>query len=338
MAEFPSTINARLRGLIKLYGLDAIVRACLDAAGVMGKGDPGQRGVDGVAGSPGATGATGPAGADGTNGTNGTDGATGATGATGAQGATGLTGSSGTGGGLGNFRKFSASTFSPVCLYNFQNDLTDSSGNGLDLVNNSSIASFRMLGMQTDGTPIYGVTASATGFLKRNTHDSSLTITGDITVQIIVAYTAFATASSTAEWIAFEGGDETSANNYLWAIIQNSGSPEAYWEHGSGTDVTYTPLTGNAGLRFAGIGENPVYWAWTRTSGVVQMYCDGKPWGGPSGALTAPDGGSTSTLRFFNKGSVGEYILGAKVSASALSAADIASEYNSTLGLAKGQV
>ena len=70
----PVKTRARLAALVKLYGLDVIVRACLEAAGLAKRGPPG------LPGPAGESGGTGPAGVDGAPGVAGPAGATGATG------------------------------------------------------------------------------------------------------------------------------------------------------------------------------------------------------------------------------------------------------------------
>jgi hypothetical protein len=211
-------------------------------------------------------------------------------------------------------------THAPVARYDFEGNLSDSSGNGFDLT--------------TVGTPIYrhvfeNVLGIVSGFpLLRSSSDAALRIFGDITVQALCILRATPSGAYVA---SFDASGETEATNYAWSLQIGSHMNLAFFtESGAGVNGFYTTAQTNMGLPAFGV---PFHIAGRRKDGVIQLFLNGLPFGPPSPApLTTPTGATTSVLRVNGSGTGLPELLGLKICASALTDNEIREEYNRTLG------
>lgn len=215
-------------------------------------------------------------------------------------------------------------TYSPVGLWQFDGTLNDSSGNGRTLTVESGTARYADM---LPGFSSFLVSATRLVF---NTSGTSLAITGDMTIECLFRS---AVPVSTTYFAGYAGGSGsgTQANNILYSMYIPSGLFGLSWtqESGTGTPTSYN-LTDHVLPRTV-----LCHVAATRTSNVIQFYLNGRTFGSASSALTTPDGGTTSVFRLGGdaaQNGVQGNIASLKVIASALSAAQIAGEFNLTLG------
>lgn len=291
------------------------------ATGVTGPTGPtGATGATGV-GSTGPTGATGSAGATGPTGSgNGPTGATGSTGVTGVTGPTGSTGPAGAdgegSGGGGVITKFDT-THSPVGLWNFNESLEDSSGNGFTLI----------------GSPIYreiwpGLIGLVGGTPARSSFDALLAVTGDITILAIVVMRAVPANGQICNFSG-NGASETSPNNFLYTLsCLTQDTLQWFHETGAGTDQSFNSTGHVKGLPVLGVPFEVVA---RRLGGVVTWFVNGIVYGTASSALTAPTDGSAGAFKL-RTGTNPPEIASLKIVSSALTNNEVAAEYNRTLG------
>lgn len=261
----------------------------------------------------GATGATGPTGATGA------PGGVGPTGATGSTGATGPAGESGSGG-AGLIAKFDT-THNPAGLWNFNETLDDSSGNGFTLT----------------GSPVYremwpGLIGLVGGTPSRPGFDTLLAITGDITIEAICV---MRTAPTNGQICNFSGSgaSETAPNNFLYTIsLLTQDVLQWFHETGAGSDLSFNSTGHVKALPALGV---PFEVVGRRAGGVVTWFINGVQLGTSSSALTAPTDGSAGFFKL-RAGTNPPEIASLKVVASALTNNQIAAEYNRTLGPAFG--
>ncbi|MES2384544.1 MAG: alkaline phosphatase D family protein [Pseudomonadota bacterium] len=207
-------------------------------------------------------------------------------------------------------------THSPVALYRFDRTVEDYSGNGFDLI----------------GTPIYRevepqVFELAPGSdVRRASFDASLALTGDVTVQVLARM--YATPSAHA-FASFTASGESLATNTLWQFgPQTAGQFRWLQEFGaSGTDATAL----SSGLEALPAPGVLFHAAAVRSANVIRFYLNGRLYGTASAALTAAAGGTSAVLRVM-LGATSFGLQGLKVVASALTAAEIADEYDRTIG------
>lgn len=214
-------------------------------------------------------------------------------------------------------------TYSPVGLWQFDSSLNDTSGNGFTLTAESGTARY--------GELVPGLACLMPNALRLvyNTSGTSLAITGDMTVEMLFR----GDTPTNSYFVGYAGGSNSStqANNFLYSLLIPSGLFGLTWmqESGSGAATSYA-LTTRVLPR-----TSVVHLAATRSSNVIQYYLNGRPFGAASSALTTPDGGTTSVFRVGGdaaQNAVNGNISSLKVIASALSAAQVAAEFNLTLG------
>lgn len=213
----------------------------------------------------------------------------------------------------------------PVGLWQLNGSLADTSGNGFTLTVES-------------GTVFYGyVQPGLRGALLNstvliyNTFTSTLAITGDLTIEALVYLPAYTV--SQRYLVSHANAGETAVDNYLYGIslLNGSGKVDYFAESGVGVDIVYNPVIADTNRP----PLSPCHFAMTRSSQVVQFYLNGRTWGAASGTLGTPTGGGSGRFRIGGTGSIGgpEGITASvKVIASALTAAQVAVEYNRTLG------
>lgn len=219
--------------------------------------------------------------------------------------------------------------YEPVGLWQFNESLNDSTANGFNMT--VSVGTERY----TDIYPgVRGIGLNATR-LTYSTFNAALAITGDVTVECLMFLRVYPTANEVGI-VTHAAAGENTADNVLYAIQLTGNNGALSWlsESGSGVNATYTANLG------PGLGLCHV--AATRTSNVVQFYLNGRAQGAASSALTTPVGGSNGRL-FIGYPDVGylgpECVMSSlKICNTALTAAQIATEYNTTLGPVFGYV
>lgn len=240
--------------------------------------------------------------------------------------------------GTANLKRFTTLN-NPVGLWNFDSSLLDSSGNGNTLSVDTGTLVYQDFVPGQSCVSFNGSTRLkvASGFV------SGLALTGDMTVMFIWLLDNDPTATNNYFYSHANSG-ETLADNYLYSLTctQSGGSTpprNLTWlsEHGAGVDDSFATV---APLSYPSV-HSINFFATTRTSNVIQHYCNGKVFGSPSSALTAPAGGTSGRLYIggdpsstFSHG----LCYGLKICNSALSAAQIKAEYNATMGPAFGAI
>jgi len=223
------------------------------------------------------------------------------------------------------YAKYHDTTYSPAGLWQLNNDLTDASGNGFTLTVDAGTVRY------TDVYPgLRGIIFDGSTRLIYNAATATLQITGDVTLEMLFIPL---TRTITGKYLSCNAsGGSAGSDNYLYSVGFNTSVSSGSWEwqsqHGTNTSDTYD------------IPNNPTlnalnHVAVTRTSNVVQNYLNGVAWGAASSGLTTPTGGSISKFRIGGSSGVNGptcIIASVKVIASALTSAQVKSEYNNTLG------
>ena len=136
-------------------------------------------------------------------------------------------------------------TNNPVALYNFEGSAVghlDLSGNNLHL---------------TTSSPVYrqvwpGVIGLVSGSAARSINDALLSITGDITIEMLLVMRTAPTAGSFPA--GFLASGETTATNILYQVAMvNQTLPSWGSESGAGVDANYTPTGANQSLPALGV-------------------------------------------------------------------------------------
>ena len=211
-------------------------------------------------------------------------------------------------------RKFTTLN-APVGMWNFEDDLTDDSGAGLDLTAAGTVIYYER----------YGLTwAQTAGLMSEETQAASLRILGDMSVHFLVDIPNF----SLTNFFRYmhHGGDPASqleAQNAIYNMaIGPNGEMTTFHEYGGGTNQPFTATS----LRMP---DGPHLLTLTRVSNVLQFYLDGAAWGAPSGTLTAPTGGASGKLRFVNDDATSNdcFFGGVKIVSAAQNAAAVLAEW-----------
>lgn len=235
-------------------------------------------------------------------------------------------------------------TYSPVGLWQFQGDLTDSSGNGHNLAVDAGAADFetmqqRTLGVRFNNLRLVGPNATL------------LAMRGDMTAEFFGSFEDQGpvgtmlhppNAATTGIVMSYTGGiDDGGSNiNYLYQIaFPDVRRVQWFSEHSTGINDTYVPtqlVMPPPGALF--------HCAAVRKDSRVQFYLNGKPYGTLSPSLFAPTDGVNSRLWFGGVSGTGIPTTGnnfslasVKLIATSLSAAAVRGEYNRTLGPFLGQ-
>lgn len=215
-------------------------------------------------------------------------------------------------------------TYNPIGLWQFNNDLTDSSGNGKTLTVGAGTARYGDISPQLRGIFFDGST-------RVQITDASFRLVGDMTIEMLCFIQTIPNATAPVIVSCMDNG-ETSATNYLYAIypVQAGYFLQYFHEFSAGTNVTYSNTTGAIP-----IGE-VFHLAMVRQSNQITFYVNGKLNGAVSSTLTAPDTVS-GTQSFFVGGNLQDASFAGAVSSlkiinSALTASQIEGEYNRTLG------
>lgn len=215
-------------------------------------------------------------------------------------------------------------THSPVGLWQLDEVLTDSSGNGRTLVVKTGVERYTaiapgLVGFGSEGGDTVG----------RSSHDAALALAGDMTVEFIARLERL---TGNDYIVSFAGSGESSAVNSQYSIATPSSLPSHFYflsESGSGVDAVYEPED------LWPIGT-PFHFALTRASDVISFYINGVQAGASSGTLTTPTGGGSGTFNIGSFEGISSFIFGGvasvKLIASALTAVQVKDEYNRTLG------
>ena len=214
-----------------------------------------------------------------------------------------------------------------VGLWQFDGDLTDSSGNGYDL---------SVFTGQEEYSEVWpGVQAlylrRLRTILYHNVTGTSLKILGDMTIEMIVNINAD-WPFGYSEFVSFGAAGESSDTNYAYLVYLTGESTHWFQEYGSGSDV-------DADLAVAFPGQI-CHLAFTRRSSVVRCYCNGILRSTTS-ALTDPTDCSNSV---FWVGGPGSYyppdcvLTSLKILDTGLLDNEIQDEYNYTLGDTFGKI
>lgn len=213
---------------------------------------------------------------------------------------------------------------SPVGLWQFNETLADTSGNGFDL---SAFAGNTRYVEIVPG--LRGLKVLSTNKFRQAATGTALAIAGDITIEMLLLLDSFADGGI----VSYDTGSEIQSGNVQYAIALFASDLQWFHENGAGVDRVYSPN------RIPPMFEL-CHLAARRQSGVVQFFVNGRPFGAASSALPAPDGGTTSRLYLgFEANTTASYsIASLKVIPSALIDAHIAAEHNRTLGRWHGYV
>ena len=134
------------------------------------------------------------------------------------------------------------------------------------------------------------------------------------------------------------GYDDVSAdadpnNNTRWSIFLNVNGISFVSESGAGVNATHSVNSFAPYNQFCQFG-------FSRISGVVQFYLNGRTWGAPSGTLATPTGGANSRFRLGARETVASPTIGAMASAAlwprGLTAAEVVERWNYTAGIYGG--
>lgn len=229
--------------------------------------------------------------------------------------------SAGGGGGGGGISRFDL-THSPVALYHFNDNLNDSSGNGFHF--DSGTPTFQEIQPNLVGLGAHG------GIIQKLGSVPALAILGAITIEclgVVTATGAFSVAS-------YAGSGETEATNILWQLDSVSGIDlRNFWEFGPGNNSgTGSMFTVNHVLPRL---HTPCLLGITRaTNGVSRAFVNGVQFGATSTVLVMPTGGTSANLQIGATSNL--MIFGLKIIAAELTPAQMAAEYNRTLGAAFG--
>jgi len=226
-------------------------------------------------------------------------------------------------------------THNPVGLWNFNESLSDLSGNGYTLTASTGTVRYCPL-LSGLGGALFG---TATG-LYYNVGGSLLSITGDMTLEVMVQLGAVLSGTSDAIVCYSSNTAVNSNDNANYGITLNAtnkyGGYRYFHQHTTLTTAQYSPT--DIGVDY----ELPVLIGFTRISNVIQFYRNGLPVGTASSALTAPSGGSNSRLRIGSLTDSSELLAGiiggVKIIPSGLTAAQMKVEYNKTFGPSLGYV
>lgn len=225
-------------------------------------------------------------------------------------------------------------THAPVGLWQFQGSLADASGNGFTLSVDAGSAEYSAFAQRILGVRLNGLR------LKR-AHEALLTIPGDMTIGMFCLFEEQPEPSVVGQataLVTYTGGtsDASADYNYQYQLdITVTPGRLMRWfsEHGVGVNDSYTLASH---LPAPGV---PFHLMATRTANVVQFYLNGTTFGAASAALTTPDGGTLTELYVGGTGGVGTLstisstlMASLIIIPSALTAAQVKTEYNRTMG------
>jgi len=215
----------------------------------------------------------------------------------------------------------SASLHSPIALWHLDGGLTDAVGS-LDLSVGAGSAVYSSFG----GRKAFRFTGAS--YLERAANDAALTITGDLTVAMVMSHlNPFAVNVP----ISFGGDAGSAAENILFSWATNAAGGLTHTHHsGTRSAQTHTTVDGYIG---GGWGQHVCA---VRGSNTITWYVDGILVGATSSALTAAAGGGSSRLIVGAAEDAGSKFLGAisdvAIYNTALTAAQVRAQSLRTVG------
>lgn len=222
-----------------------------------------------------------------------------------------------------------SATFSPVGLWQLvDGDLTDTSGNGLDL--SLLIGTSRLTHPLPRGPQAFLFNSTV---FSRPSYDASLAITGDMTIELLTVPGDFG-AGATRYFVSFSTSGATLATNTLYGFgwISPTGQSDGRLiytsESGAGVATTYQ----DTGCLRTGV---PAHVAMRRSGDVITFFINGKQAGSASSVLTTPAGGTSSVFcigGLYTASYMEGSVWSVKVHNTALSDANILSDYNDCFG------
>lgn len=216
---------------------------------------------------------------------------------------------------------------SPVGLWNFYENLNDSSGNGFNLTVQAGTANY------VSALPgLGGVLLDGSTCLYHNVASTALAITGNMTLLAIVSLDV--NAAGDARFVSYStalGGTSDTNTLYSLGLATANRWSYRYLHHaGSNSSNAYNPTAWGTDQ------HNVVLVGFTRSANVIQPMRNAGVFGAASSALSAPTGGLNSRLRIGAATDAGGRIVGVvggvKIVPSALTADQWKAEYNRTLG------
>lgn len=214
-------------------------------------------------------------------------------------------------------------------LWQFDGNLNDSSGNGFNLTVEFGSAIYAEVYPGIRGIYFSGTSDQ----LIYNTYTALLHILGDLTIECLIRQVAYSNSLRTIVTHGDDSGSDIYTSNKAYEFGMGASGPYVIrLVSESGTTATDNMYSMQKALSLGVLHHLAV----TRTSNVVQFYLDGVAWGSASSTLTAPNGGESGRFRVGNSTTSSppppSVLSSLKVIRRALTAAEIKSEYASTLG------
>lgn len=218
-------------------------------------------------------------------------------------------------------------THSPVALWNFDQSLADSSGNGLTLSVASGDERYAPIGGGKHGFFFDQNTRVTTA----SSSPPALEITGDLTIEMLIAPADLDDGAGYASIIRYAptGARSNDTENNLYTLYTVTGAASHYLAY-------YAQTTGGTAITHSDAGAclppfSQVYHlAMVRSSNEVTFYLDGAAIGATSSGLSAPVDGSASELHIGATQTPSQYFNGViasvKICDTALTAAQILDE------------
>lgn len=221
-------------------------------------------------------------------------------------------------------------TFSPAGLWQFNETLNDSSGNGLHFTIEAGSVNYGDIAPGVKGVILDGASTA----LIYGTSSATLGTLGDISIEMLISVNLYGNLRNVVSYSAFPSGASTNNTNYCIELLSTTN--EFTWVQESGSNVP---------SRTANIISRPplnqlCHFAMTRRSNVIRTYINGILVD-TSSTLTAPTGGSNCRLRVATQGrgwSPPCTLASLKIVSSGLTDTQIAAEYNRTMGRLYGEI
>lgn len=230
-------------------------------------------------------------------------------------------------GGVGEIRLHDL-THNPIGLWQFSDDINDSSGNGFHLSPEVGQPRFAVMTQRLKGLQFSGL---------RLTHPTATLLAhrSDMTIEMLGMFEDALTANSIFVTYTLGSTDVGADANYLYQISADlPRDPTWFSEHGVGVNDSYRPSM----LALPPPGE-VFHLAASRISDRVQFYLNGKAFGTLSPTLFTPTDGERSRLFVGGQGGSGTHtafsnfiMASLKIVPTGLSAAAVRAEYDRTLG------
>lgn len=221
-------------------------------------------------------------------------------------------------------------THSPVGLWQFNESLADTSGNGFTLTVETGAVTYGDIFPGVKGVNLDGTTT-----LVYNTSTATLGRTGDITVEMLLNLSAYTTTKFLISYAGNGSGGSAANALYLIEMLNSSTEFTVMQENSSNAASRTSTFTNRPPL------NTLCHFAMTRISNVIRIYLNGVLVE-TSSALTTPTGGSSSVFRVgaaSNRGTAPACsIASLKVVASGLTGSQVTAEYNRTLGRFYGEI